>query len=321
MKWDDRIGRRLRLKDLHTLQTVAELGSMAKASGRLALSQPAISKAVSDMEHALGASLLERSSRGVELTESGRLLVERARVIFDEVRQGISDIENLSDPAQGTIRIGTTEPVTGIVSEIISHLASKYPRLSYDVIVTDLDTLMSELRERKHDVLVSRWDTLRVADDLKAQLLFKSPLAVMASRGHPLLLRKKLDLGDLMQEQWTLSPADSFLGRTVVDLFRRRKLPLPTAIVTTISIHMRLDLLASGRFLTVLPAQILQHPSNKAWLRALDVDLSDSSQPVALVTLKRRRSGGAIRFFEEASLDTTTMMAREARPKAQRRST
>jgi DNA-binding transcriptional LysR family regulator len=321
MKWDDRIGRRLRLKDLHTLQTVAELGSMAKASGRLALSQPAISKAVSDMEHALGASLLERSSRGVELTESGRLLVERARVIFDEVRQGISDIENLSDPAQGTIRIGTTEPVTGIVSEIISHLASKYPRLSYDVIVTDLDTLMSELRERKHDVLVSRWDTLRVADDLKAQLLFKSPLAVMASRGHPLLLRKKLDLGDLMQEQWTLSPVDSFLGRTVVDLFRRRKLPLPTAIVTTISIHMRLDLLASGRFLTVLPAQILQHPSNKAWLRALDVDLSDSSQPVALVTLKRRRSGGAIRFFEEASLDTTTMMAREARPKAQRRST
>jgi DNA-binding transcriptional LysR family regulator len=321
MKWDDRIGRRLRLKDLHTLQTVAELGSMAKASGRLALSQPAISKAVSDMEHALGASLLERSSRGVELTESGRLLVERARVIFDEVRQGISDIENLSDPAQGTIRIGTTEPVTGIVSEIISHLASKYPRLSYDVIVTDLDTLMSELRERKHDVLVSRWDTLRVADDLKAQLLFKSPLAVMASRGHPLLLRKKLDLGDLMQEQWTLSPADSFLGRTVVDLFRRRKLPLPTAIVTTISIHMRLDLLASGRFLTVLPAQILQHPSNKAWLRALDVDLSDSSQPVALVTLKRRRSGGAIRFFEEASLDATTMMARDARPKAQRRST
>ena len=70
MRWDDRIGRRLRLKDLHTLQTVAEAGSMAKASERLALSQPAISKAVSDMEHTLGAPLLDRSSRGVELTES-----------------------------------------------------------------------------------------------------------------------------------------------------------------------------------------------------------------------------------------------------------
>jgi DNA-binding transcriptional LysR family regulator len=142
----------------------------------------------------------------------------------------------------------------------------------------------------------------------------------MAARGHPLLLRKKLDLGDLMEEQWTLSPPDSFLGRTVVDLFRRRKLPLPPAMVTTISIHMRLDLLSSGRFLTVLPAQMLQHPSHKAWLRALDVNLSDSSQPIALVTLKRRRSGGAIRFFEQASLDASKMMAPRGRPETQRRS-
>ena len=319
MKWDDRIGRRLRLKDLHTLETVADLGSMAKAAKRLALSQPAISKAVSDMEHALGAPLLERSSRGVELTESGRLLVERAKIIFDEVRQGISDIENLSDPARGTIKIGTTEPVTGVVSAIISQLAAKYPRLSYDITVSDLDTLINELRERRHDVLVSRWDTLRIADDLRTQLLFESPLAVMAARGHSLLLRKKLDLCDLMTEQWTLSPPDSFLGRSVVDLFRRRKIPIPPAIVTTISIHMRLELVATGRFLTMLPAQMLQHPSNKAWLRALDVDLSDSSQPVALVTLKTRRSGGSIRLFEQASFDASKTMAREVRHMVRRR--
>jgi DNA-binding transcriptional LysR family regulator len=61
MQWDDRVGRRLRLKDLHTLQTVAEIGSMAKASQRLALSQPAISKAIADMEHVLGVSRLAAS--------------------------------------------------------------------------------------------------------------------------------------------------------------------------------------------------------------------------------------------------------------------
>ena len=75
MRWDDRIGRRLRLEDLHTLETVAEIGSMAKASQHLALSQPAISKTISDMEHMLGVPLLDRSSRGVELTEHGRVLV------------------------------------------------------------------------------------------------------------------------------------------------------------------------------------------------------------------------------------------------------
>lgn len=309
MKWDDRIGRRLRLKDLHTLQTVAEVGSMAKASERLALSQPAISKAVADMEHTLGAPLLDRSSRGVELTECGRLLVERARVIFDEVREGVSDIERLSDPTRGVVRIGTTEPVTGVVSEIISQLARRLPRLSYDVMVSDLDTLVRELRERTRDVVVTRWVPPLVADDLAVQVLFKSPLAVMVARRHPLLVRKKLTLGDLMGEQWTLSPSDSFLGRVVVDLFRRRKLPLPPTVVTTISIHMRLNLLASGRFLTVLPFQMLRYPSNKAWLRALDINLSDSSQPIASITLKRRRSGAAVRLFEQASLEVCKMMA------------
>src|SRR5262245_51331007 len=111
MLWDDRIGRRLRLKDLHTLQTIAEVGSMAKAAEQLALSQPAISKAITDMEHTLGAPLLDRSSRGVELTECGRLLVERGRVVFDEIRQGVREIEHWSDPTRGEVRIGTTEPV------------------------------------------------------------------------------------------------------------------------------------------------------------------------------------------------------------------
>ncbi len=309
MEWDDRIGRRLRLKDLHTLQTVAEVGSMAKASEHLALSQPAISKAVSEMERVLSVPLLDRSARGVELTEFGRLLVERARVIFDEIREGVSDIEHLSDPTRGTVRIGATEPVTGIVSQIISRLARKYPRISHDVMISDLDTLLGALRERTRDVVVTRWTPPPEADDLAVQELFKSPLAVMAARDHPLLQRKKLRVGDLMEEKWTLAPSGSFLGRVVVDLFHRRKLPLPPTIATSMSVNMRLSLVASGGFLTVLPRLMLRYPSHKAWLRALDVDLSDSSQPIVYITLKRRRSGGALRLFEQATIDICKTMA------------
>jgi DNA-binding transcriptional LysR family regulator len=308
MKWDDRVGRRLRLKDLHTLQTVAEVGSMAKASESLALSQPAISKAISDMERTFGAPLLNRTSRGVELTQGGHLLVERARVIFDEVRQGASDIAQISDPAQGEVRIGTTEPVTVVVSEIINRLARKYPRIRYHVLVTDTDTLERELRERALDILVTRWVPPLVADDLAANVLFNSPLAVMAERHHPLLLRKKLTLADLMGERWALSPADSFLGRIVVELFHRRKLPLPLAVVTTISIYMRLNLLASGRFLSVMPLTMLRHRSNSAWLRALNVDLSDSSAPIASITLKKRRGGGTVKLFQEACVEVCRNM-------------
>jgi DNA-binding transcriptional LysR family regulator len=300
MDWDDRISRRLRLKDLHTLQTVAEAGSMAKASARLALSQPAISKAVADMEHMLGAPLLDRSARGVELTECGRVLLERGRVVFDELRQGVKDIKNLSDPARGEVRIGTTEPITVFVSEVISRMSRVYPRITYQVTVSDSTSLVQELRDRALDVVVTRWMANDGMDDLTTELLFKAPLAVMADRRHPLVGRKGLTLAKLMDERWTLSPRDSFLGRVVVDVFRRRKLDYPAAVVTTLSIYLRLNLVANGEFLTMLPARMTRFRSNSAWLRALDIDLPDSAGTVAAITLKKRRVGGAVELFRKA---------------------
>ena len=75
MKWNDRIGRRLKLHDLHVLLTVAEVGSMGKAAERLAVSQPSVSKAIADMEHTIGVRLLDRTPKGVETTAYGRALL------------------------------------------------------------------------------------------------------------------------------------------------------------------------------------------------------------------------------------------------------
>ncbi len=123
----------------------------------------------------------------------------------------------------------------------------------------------------------------------------------MADKSHPLANSKRLRLPDLTQERWALSTSGPFFGRIVVDLFQRRKLPLPRNTVTTTSIFMRLNLMANGHFLSVLPTTILRHPSNTAWLRALKVDLGDSTGPIATITIKGRRSGGALKLFLEAS--------------------
>jgi molybdate transport repressor ModE-like protein len=82
----ERIERRLRLHDVRVLMTVAETGSMNKAAERLGTSQPAVSRAISDLEHALGVSLVDRSPAGVEPTEYGRALIKRGLAVFDELR-------------------------------------------------------------------------------------------------------------------------------------------------------------------------------------------------------------------------------------------
>ena len=105
MPWSDRIGRRFKLRDLHILLAVVQSGSMGKAAGQLAMSQPVVSKAVSDMEHALGVRLLDRSRRGVELTTYGRAVIKRGAAVFDELRECVKEIEFLTDPTAGEIEI------------------------------------------------------------------------------------------------------------------------------------------------------------------------------------------------------------------------
>src|SRR5437764_13499354 len=134
MNWADRIGRRVKVRDLHVLLEVAQSGSMAKAANRLAISQPVISKTISDLEHALGVRLLDRTSQGIEPTTYGRAFIECGTAIFDELRPGVQQIEFLSDPTQGQVRIGGAGPlVDELVAVVIARLASRYPQIQFHV--------------------------------------------------------------------------------------------------------------------------------------------------------------------------------------------
>src|SRR5881275_58204 len=108
MDRNERIERRLTLHDMRILMTVIQAGSMGKAAKRLGTSQPAVSRAISDLEHVLGISLLDRSPRGIEATAYGHALMKRGVAVFDELNQGIKDIEFLADPTMGELRISAS---------------------------------------------------------------------------------------------------------------------------------------------------------------------------------------------------------------------
>ena len=88
MKWTDRIGRRVKLRDLHIALAVAEAGSMTRAAEELAVSYPVVSKTISELEHTLGVKLFDRSISGVEPTHYGRALLTSGVAVFDEMRKG-----------------------------------------------------------------------------------------------------------------------------------------------------------------------------------------------------------------------------------------
>src|SRR4051812_9654138 len=116
--WERRIGGRLKLRDLHILSKVVESGSMAKAASNLAMSQPAVSEAIANLEAALRVQLLDRTRRGIEPTIYATALLKHEHAIFDELRQGIKEIEHLANPSRGEMRIAAPEIlIAGLVPD------------------------------------------------------------------------------------------------------------------------------------------------------------------------------------------------------------
>ncbi len=318
MHWTDRIGRRLNPHDLHIFVAVAEQGNMARAAESLAISRPVVSRTIAGLEHALGVRLLDRGPQGVEPTLYGRALLRRAVAVFDELKQSVLDIESLGNPNSGEIRIGCTEPMAaGFVSAVIDRLSRQYPQLLFQLeLCTTPAQQFHVLRERKCDLVVARAWSQTPEPDLEAEILFEDQVCVMTGQGSKWLGHRKLTLAELAEENWLLAPVDNDPGSPVFEIFHALGLEVPRARVLSYSLNVRNSLLATGRFLAIIPASVLRFGSVPDAVRVLPCTLPPSTQPVAITTLKNRMlSPTAILFIESARALSQAPLG-QAKPRA-----
>jgi DNA-binding transcriptional LysR family regulator len=247
MDWADRLGRRIKLRDLHILLAVAERGSMAKAAAHLAISHPVVSKAISDLERTVGVRLFDRNSQGVELTSYGRALLECGVTVFDEMRQGLKRIEFLADPLSGELRIGCPEiTMAGLMPAIVERFSRQYPGIRLHVVPANIAMLQfQDLRERNVDLLIGRMPQPFVENDLAADILFDEPFAADILFDEPFVAvagmrgqwarRRQIRLDELIGEPWILPPYDSAPGSLIAEIFRSHKLKPPQPSIVTLS--------------------------------------------------------------------------------------
>jgi DNA-binding transcriptional LysR family regulator len=311
MPWDRQIGRRLKIRDLYILMEVVDARGMGRAADRLNMSQSAVSQAIADLEHTIGARLLDRSRQGVEPTPSGRALIRRGTAVFDELRQGIKEIEFLADPAAGEMRIGTSEPIAAaVVSVVIERLSRRYPRAVFHVLTGHTATLHHALRERAVEFVITRTSELGVEDYLDTEVLFDDTHVVVAGTKNRWLHRRKIELADLIDEPWILPPLDSFYGSLIEKSFLSIGTKMPHAAVFTFSWPLRERLVRGGRLLTTAPGFMMRSPTKHPWLRALPVELSATSRPIAIVTLKNRTLSPVAQLFVDSAREVTRQLAK-----------
>jgi DNA-binding transcriptional LysR family regulator len=310
MDWDEqRLGRHLKLRDLSVLMTVARCGSMGKAAAQLSVSQPAISKAIADMEYTLGVRLLDRSPHGVEPTIYARALLDRGLIAFDELKQAMKHIAFLTDPTVGELRIGANLVLAvGLVATIIDRISRQYPQIVFHLEAADPGMTFRALEARKVDLAVVH--ILPIAGEhMHADVLYDESHVVVAGARNPWTRRSGVQLADLINEPWTLPPPDHPFGAAIIEAFRASGLDIPRTTVFANTAPVRNALVASGRFLSIISSSMSTFRGNHPPLKRLPIDLPTMRIPVGIVTLKNRTLSPIAQLFIDCARDVAKSMA------------
>jgi DNA-binding transcriptional LysR family regulator len=229
MQLSGRIGRRIKLHDLHVLMTVAQAGSMSKAAQVLNTTQPAISRSIADLEQTIGVRLLDRGRHGAEPTEYGRALLDGGIAMFDELRQAVKNIEFLADPTVGEVKVVVSDPIiVGVLPAVLDRLRGKCPGISVHVTPT-ISTAQQhrDLRERRFDLFFGRL-TPPDEKDIRTEILFHDRIMVVAGPQSRWCNRHKIEFSELADEPWLLPRQDSSIGPILMaDAFRACGMTFP----------------------------------------------------------------------------------------------
>jgi DNA-binding transcriptional LysR family regulator len=305
--WENQIGRRLRFRDLHVFFMVVRHGSMAKAAGQLGVTAPTVSEVIADLERSVGVRLLERGPKGAEPTLYGRAFLKRGMAAFDELKQGIRDIEFLSDPAVGEVRIGCDESIAAAtLPPIIERFAREYPGVVLNV--EDLDLRgPPNVRELGFDLVLTRSrgpdEASDPLNDLNVEVLFEDRLVVAAGAQSRWAHRRKIDIADLAGEPWILTGPNTWNYRVVTEAFRKSGVGMPKVCLKTLSVHLRTNLLAGGQFITAFPNSVADLYARRFGLKVLPVDLPKHPWPVVVLTVKHRTLSPVVTAFINCARD------------------
>jgi DNA-binding transcriptional LysR family regulator len=312
MQPSDRIGRGIKLHDLHVLMAVVQAGSMNKAAVLLNTTQPAVSKSIAALERTVGVRLLDRNAHGVEPTAYGRALLDGGTAVFDDLRQAVKNIEFLADPAAGEVRIGSTSLLAAtFVSTVVDRLSRRHPRIVFHLVTAALATLYRELSDRNLDLLITRRFDPIADERLEFEFLFDdSFFFVVAGAQSPWVRRRKIELAELVNESWVLPPPNGRTGSHAIEAFRASGLTYPRTTVVADDAQLRISLLAPGHFLTVLSASALRFPSRRSEVKVLPVELPTARVSVGIVTLKNRTLSPVAQLFIEHAHEVAKPLAK-----------
>ncbi|SDE43388.1 transcriptional regulator, LysR family [Variovorax sp. CF079] len=211
-------------RQLNTFHAVARLGSVSLAADEMHLTQPAVSIQIGTLEESAGTPLLQRTGRGIRLTEAGELLAGYAGRILDLWREAGEEMATLQGVFSGTLRVGAITTAEYLLPPILVNFAKEHPKVKLKLQVGNRDEIVRMLAGQEIDVAIMGRPPAELKTDSSA--FAKHPMAFLAAPGHPLMSAPKPSLALLSDTRMLVRERGSGTRTTVERFFKDNGLPL-----------------------------------------------------------------------------------------------
>lgn len=268
--------RRLKLKPLLIFERVLESSSIARAARELNLTQPAVTKAIQELEADLDVPLFERTNRGVIPTCYGNLLGARVKTVIAELRYLTDELNAFRSGDTGHVIVGTLISASArLLPDTISKLKQQRPGVLITVREGPTDHLFPALASGELDMVVGRLPErdlpLTRMFAFEHTVLYREAMCAVAGCLHPLVSRSDIRLSDLLEWPWILPLPESPARLTAENLFLNAGLSMPTNVVESLSLLTNIGLMQDSPSISLMPRAVAEHFAKLGLLAILNL--------------------------------------------------
>ena len=268
----------MNVSQLRTLIAVVDHGSFSEAARALGISQPAVTMQVQALEADIGATLLDRGYRKVEVTEAGRALLPHARRVLSEIENARTELENLSDTVSGRLTLAaSTTPGQYILPRILGSFLKQHPEVGVTLRVYDTADVVAHVEDGDADLgmIGAEVHGARV----HYEQLGSDDLVLICPAAHPLTTRKRLSFSDLTDEPFIVREAGSGTRMVAEDVSRRSAIdPAELKVVMELGTNEAIvSAVVGGMGLGIVSAQV----ARKAIELGTVAEIASAGFPVA----------------------------------------
>jgi DNA-binding transcriptional LysR family regulator len=280
----------LKTKHLVLLVELGKHGSIGHAARAANLTQPAASKLLGELEHAVGAPLFERFPRGVEPTWYGKVLIRRAGASLAEMSAAYEELMEIQSGLRGRVAVGAVlTPSTTLLPDAVSLLRSRNQHVSINIEVDGSKRLVENLRRGHLDLVIGRIDDVATAAELHFEPVTDEPHSLIGRANHPLLAHPALQLKDLLSATWIVPPDGSILHDRIAALFLSQGLKNPEETVTTSALPAVVALLMTSDMVAPMSVELVQPYLDNGLLAVLPIDLHLRMDVYGIITRRQHQ--------------------------------